>query len=213
MPNITCPYCGTEYESNAKRCPSCGAENKLKICPVCGAQIARGAKNCPRCGAKNKRPFYQLKWFCILLILLCAFLWFCAGKVGKSSQVQEETLPEPTHVVTPTPTPTPTQTPTPTLVPEVDPLELVGGIEGTDGYSDAVGWIHITGQVKNNSGKMLNYVSIQFSLYDINDNVVGTAMDNISNLGDGETWKFEAMAYVNGEVSSYVMTDLSGNAF
>lgn len=75
---------------------------------------------------------------------------------------------------------------------EYDDLELVGGIESTKGIVE-YDWLTITGKVKNNSNKNYSYVQITFSVYDTEDNKIGTCMDNISGLSAGETWSFEAI--------------------
>lgn len=210
MANVTCPKCGTEFDSKEKRCPACGEKNRLKICYACGSQMAKGAKRCPKCGAKSRKPIYQRVWFWILVL----FLIFRISRLfepdnqvdtGNNSEVIEQQ-------VSPTPEPTLAATPEPT--PVGDALELVGGIEGTEGiYDSRVGSIHITGQVKNNSGKTLSYVNIQFSLYDVNGNVVGTARDNVTNLAAGETWSFDALGLSDIEVDSYKATELTARAY
>lgn len=207
MGNVTCPSCGAEFDSKEKKCPACGAKNNLKLCHVCGAQMAKGAKRCPKCGAKNKKPIYKRGWFWVLLvILLFAIPWPFGSESDSETPASAAQTEPPQEQATPTATPIPT--------PEVEILELVGGIEGTEGEYDSFGSsIHITGQVKNNSDKVLDYAQITFSLYDANGNVVGTAMDNIVNLGGGEIWSFDALGITSGEAESYKMTELSGNYF
>ena len=53
-------------------------------------------------------------------------------------------------------------------------------------------YVTITGSTKNTSKKTMDYVSITFTLYDSAGNVVGTAIDNQSGLGAGETWIYSA---------------------
>lgn len=53
-------------------------------------------------------------------------------------------------------------------------------------------YVTITGSAKNTSNKTMDYVSITFTLYDSAGNVVGTAIDNQSGLGAGETWIYSA---------------------
>lgn len=54
-------------------------------------------------------------------------------------------------------------------------------------------YITIEGSVKNTSSKLMDYVSITFTLYDSNGNVVGTAIANQAGLGAGETWVYSAI--------------------
>lgn len=73
-----------------------------------------------------------------------------------------------------------------------DNLELVGGVENTKGIVE-YGWLTISGKVKNNSSMNYSYVEITFSVYDTENNKIGTCMDNISGLSAGETWSFKAI--------------------
>ncbi len=50
----------------------------------------------------------------------------------------------------------------------------------------------IIGTLKNCGKKRYSYVSIEFSLYDRKGNLVGSTLDNVTNLDPGETWKFSA---------------------
>ena len=49
----SCPNCHQSLETNAKFCPSCGANLKPKSnCPKCNAKLSTTAKFCPECGEK-----------------------------------------------------------------------------------------------------------------------------------------------------------------
>lgn len=73
-----------------------------------------------------------------------------------------------------------------------------------DGY-----WDHIVGVVKNNTGKDMDYIQISFTLYDANDNVVGTAFANANNIKNGGTWKFDAMITDDG-VARFELDEITG---
>jgi len=73
-----------------------------------------------------------------------------------------------------------------------------------DGY-----WDHIVGVVKNNTGKDMDYMQISFTLYDANDNVVGTAFANANNVKNGGTWKFDAMI-TNDGVARFELDEITG---
>lgn len=95
MANVTCAACGTEFDEKLKKCPSCGAKNRLKICPVCGAQMAKNAKRCPKCGAKNKKPIYKQWWFWAMAACVILFA-FGNGKEtysGTSDDLNNNTTP------------------------------------------------------------------------------------------------------------------------
>jgi hypothetical protein len=53
---------------------------------------------------------------------------------------------------------------------------------------------YITGTIKNTCGRSFSYVQVTFKLFDGSGAVVGTALANQANLGNGETWKFKAHA-------------------
>ncbi len=57
-------------------------------------------------------------------------------------------------------------------------------------YSD-YGNLIISGSAKNTAGRELGYCSIDVKFYDFDNAVIGTSLDNINDLGEDETWKFE----------------------
>ena len=65
--------------------------------------------------------------------------------------------------------------------------------EVTNEYTDSIGVHYIEGIVKNGNDKKYSYVQIEFVCYDKDGNNLGTALDNINNLGAKDTWKFKAM--------------------
>lgn len=74
-------------------------------------------------------------------------------------------------------------------------LEL-SDIKMTTSYNEYLGYtVKITGTAKNVSGRSLSYASVEFSIYDSAGNNLGTALDNINNLGKGDTWRFEATLF------------------
>lgn len=50
----------------------------------------------------------------------------------------------------------------------------------------------VKGVLKNNTDKKKDYIQITFNVKDKAGNKVGTAFDNVSALGPGETWAFNA---------------------
>lgn len=79
-------------------------------------------------------------------------------------------------------------------------------------YSELLGYsASISGVAKNNTGKDLSYVQIEFSVYDSAGNNVGTALANINNLGAGDTWRFEAtlLSFPNTRPSNYKLADVT----
>lgn len=71
---------------------------------------------------------------------------------------------------------------------EVGPSEIK--YEGLSNY--------ITGTIKNNSKSVsLEYIEIEFDVYDSNGNLLGRISDVLFGLDMGQTWQYEAMIYYN----------------
>lgn len=52
---------------------------------------------------------------------------------------------------------------------------------------------YITGEIVNTTLKTFSYVQIICTLFDSQGRQIGSAMDNVNNLGDGQTWSFSAL--------------------
>ena len=74
------------------------------------------------------------------------------------------------------------------------------------------GMYAITGTLTNTSGKDFGYVQVQYVLKDASGAQIGTAWGNTSSLADGVSWKFEAIASVNGDEppASFELADVTG---
>lgn len=71
-------------------------------------------------------------------------------------------------------------------------------------------YVTITGQAKNTSSKTMDYVSITFTIYDINDNVIGNAIDNQATLGAGKVWVYSATGVSStNKPTRYEITDIT----
>ena len=71
----------------------------------------------------------------------------------------------------------------------------------------------ITGTIYNNSYDYdYDYITIEYTLYDVNGNVIGMSSDYLDHLEDGETWRFSAEYYGMdaSEISYYKLTELEG---
>lgn len=67
--------------------------------------------------------------------------------------------------------------------------------------------------MKNNTGKNLKYVEINFNLYDEEGIHIGTAFDCTENLLAGDSWKFDTIALGTEsgyDVASYKLVKISG---
>jgi len=69
--------------------------------------------------------------------------------------------------------------------------------------------LEITGTAKNVSGGNLSYAQLTFTVYDSDDNQIGTALANINNLAADTTWKFKATGILHSAPSRYVLSEIS----
>jgi len=73
-----------------------------------------------------------------------------------------------------------------------------------ENYSDK-----IVGVIQNNKGYDLEYIDIEFTLYDVEGNNIGTAYANGSNVKAGTNWKFEAYI-LEDNVDTFEFTEVGG---
>ena len=79
-------------------------------------------------------------------------------------------------------------------------------------YNEYLGYsATITGVAKNTSGQDLSYASVEFSVYDVSGNNLGTALANINNLMAGDTWRFQAtlLSFPSIRPSTYKLADVT----
>lgn len=79
-------------------------------------------------------------------------------------------------------------------------------------YNEYIGYsATITGIAKNISGQDLSYASVEFSVYDVSGNNLGTALANINNLMEGDNWRFEAtlLSFPSTRPSTYKLADVT----
>jgi hypothetical protein len=67
------------------------------------------------------------------------------------------------------------------------------------------GNLMVQGVAKNTAGKKLAYAEIDVKFYDKEGILIGTSLDNINNIEDGEKWRFEVMYFDmdTSDVDSY----------
>ena len=79
-------------------------------------------------------------------------------------------------------------------------------------YSSYLGYtVKIEGTAKNLSGKNYSYASVEYSVYDEDGNNLGTALDNINHLANGDTWKFSAtlLGFAETKPASYKLVEIT----
>lgn len=79
-------------------------------------------------------------------------------------------------------------------------------------YNEEYQTYTVTGIMQNISNYDYEYVTIEYTLYDIEGNIIGVAEDYIDELDEKEKWRFSAEYYgINAkEISYYEMTLLEG---
>ena len=75
--------------------------------------------------------------------------------------------------------------------------------------TDVLGIFRVVGTLVANND--YSYIQIEIPCYDADGNNVGTAIANASNIGKGETWKFEATQFDGGGVDCNIeKADVTG---
>src|ERR1039457_4936350 len=80
----------------------------------------------------------------------------------------------------------------------VKPPEPDAEVSEIKGKALEYGGLEITGIVKNKHLVSLDGLVIRFSIFDSRDNKIGEAIDSVSDLDAGESWKFKATASESG---------------
>lgn len=72
-------------------------------------------------------------------------------------------------------------------------------------------YIYMEGKIKNEDVKDYSLVQIIFTTYDIEGNVNGNCIDNVSGLKKGEIWKFKAICTEEKEnIAEYRVEEVAG---
>lgn len=89
---------------------------------------------------------------------------------------------------------------------EINTISCTSEKQSTLGY-----YTTVKGTLKNKLNKSYSYVQIQYSMYDEDGNNLGTAFDNMNNLGAGETWSFSAtsMGWTDVQVYRVKLSEIS----
>lgn len=170
-------------------CPKCGLDaGTSNFCPKCGANLAQWEAGTP---APKKKKHTALK--IVVAIFAVIIVIGIIGSIGGESNDD-----------TPTPT-TPTSNEPATVSPSEKPenLEVLDHTIVTEGTLR-----HITGHIKNNTQKTYSYLQVSINLYK-DDALVGSTLDNVNNLGPGETWEFDALIW-DDSADSYKIIEVTG---
>lgn len=160
---------------------------ETKLCKHCRSEIDKKAKVCPVCRKKQGLGFFKIVGIAFLSLVVLVIVGAALGGGGNETE----------------------KTPSGEVVVK-DDLTVEGNItESKDTYS-----MYLEGIVKNNTDDEMTLVSISFNLYDKDGNLLGTAIDSITSLKAGGTWKFKAMSLLTSdqlkEVTKWELEEVSG---
>ena len=203
MALIKCPECGKEISDNAQNCPQCGyplkgSATKGEDNPSIGT--AKGSQQTSQPVPKKKKNGCLVG--CLTFFIIFAVLIFIISSIGgkstktspdKSTKSNTEKSSE-TNV---------SETSIPETEAKKEDLEILSYENLNDGMLR-----YVTGQVKNNTDKNYSYVQIEIKMYK-DDTVLGSTLDNMNNLGPGETWQFKAIITDN-ECNKYTIVGVTG---
>jgi len=153
----------------------------MKKCKHCQSDIDSNAKICPNCRKKQGMPL----WLIIVIVLVVIGVISSSGSDDNSSKENEKVETTTTESLT---------------------LE-----EGYTGSLDAYGFsYYVEGYVKNNTNKDYDYVSIEFTTYDADGNILGSCYDNNSGLEANGRWKFKASCLEEAEnIASFKLKEIT----
>lgn len=84
-------------------------------------------------------------------------------------------------------------------IPQAEKLQILSHSMGTTDYGTPV----VRGTAKNVSSSNLSYAEVRVKFYDAAGNLLDTSLDNVLDLGPGETWNFEVIYFGSGNVKNY----------
>lgn len=198
----TCPGCGLTRPSTTPFCPKCGratdvpsSPNLAKtpaqdaspavgqvegqwICTKCNFVHHASTDKCGRCGSdkivfRTKQFMQRVSVFVALAFILLVII-IGAPFYSCAGKVVDAT----------------------SAINTEDKLVTLSWDFTNDGT-----YRYIEGIVQNKGTKKANYAQITFTLYDAQNNQVGTTLANTNNLEPNGTWKFKTMM-IDGEVAS-----------
>lgn len=162
--------------------------SELSPCRVCGHQVAKGAKTCPSCGAERPagNPATLVRFLGAFLAFVLVYYAFDCGGAA----------------------------PTPPLPP---PGPTASAQQGTQLLSHKWAFTEygtpvIQARIKNTTNTSFTLVTVTWSLYGKNGDLVGSALDVVNHLAPGETWASEA-SVLQDNVARYELASIFHQTF
>lgn len=169
---------------------------KIKKCPKCKMDIDKKATICPHCRSK------QGSSGCAVIVVVLLVL----AVLGVFRNKNSENNPAVSSNVSTSATTTPESSDTEGTEKKLPTLNgfVIGERSGTnyDGYCEVIG------VVGNGTGKDLSYVEITIGFYNKNGVKITSGIDNVLNLGAGETWQYDVLGFGDG-ISTYKIEDIT----
>lgn len=150
----------------------------LKPCRECGREVSTDAATCPNCGVKDPTKPAHRRIGCFGALMIIVALGVIANLADTSDG---------------TPAASGAAARTEPSGPDLE-------VTSDEGVRER-GAMHVKGTVVNRTSRTCGYVQVQVTL--LKDGVVvGSTLDNVTNLGPGETWAFDAVS-LNDDANQY----------
>lgn len=182
-------------------CAKCGARvGESKFCPNCGANLAdekSQANNFTQeVGKTKKKKHIFLRVFVFAIIVFVAIIVVAAiSSIGNAPNNMASTTNTSETI-------TETDSSQSAAQGNAD-LEVIDYEAIVEGYSR-----YVTGHIKNNTDKSYSYVQVEINLYS-GETQVGSTLDNVNNLGPGDTWEFKA-PILDDSADSFRIVNVTG---
>ncbi len=182
-----------------KECPRCKAMNyeKSNYCYKCGAKLEKVKSNNNPSHSKLK-PF--INWRVLIYIVVCIYFFLYAyffyryeldHHKYKENSVDEYINDKENE--------------------SEENITNLSLLEDSFYYNSNEDRSYIGGKIKNNVTDNAGYISVTYSLYDVNGNIIGICNASTGSLGGGETWIFKALCNTTtNEIDHYKLTEFLG---
>lgn len=176
-------------------CPKCGKEvGNSRFCPECGADMSVGPAYVRTPEPKKKKKKRGWIVFLILIVIVAvASLSMQGTENGSNPDASEGTAS----------TSTSTSTGGDQSQAPKQNLEIIDYTSTSDNYLR-----YATGHIRNNTNKTYSYVQVEINLYS-GDTLVGSTLDNVTNLAPGDVWEFKALI-TEDSADSFKIIDVTG---